>query len=283
MTRKYAQDNVEVYELWAWYKRMVDHFAEPRIPPGWWQFGKFENGFAIPRAARLLYRERADLQRKLVLLLAPFAPYLAHELWEKLGETGNLLREPWPGEGTFFGLGVNIKFPSDFTKAPYSILASGVATLPQRCEMPFSLINARAESIEGVSPAFNEILPGWVLSDNIYAVLRNERKFAIRNKATRSRLDYEVFRPQIVDLILAARETLRKAEGCLPPERANSYTSGGVSIGPVYIDKDIPGLGKNFMKESARVEGLKAYTFYVRLYALKGLHFSLRGQKSQAD
>ena len=185
-------------------------------------------------------------------------------------------QEIWPGEGTFFGLGVNIKFPSDFTKAPYTILASGVATLPQRCEMPFSLINARAESIEGVSPAFNEILPGWVLSDNIYAVLRNERKFAIRNKATRSRLDYEVFRPQIVDLILAARETLRKAEGCLPPERANSYTSGGVSIGAVYIDKDIPGLGKNFMKESARVEGLKAYTFYVRLYALKGLHFSLR-------
>jgi leucyl-tRNA synthetase len=31
-----------------------------------------------------------------VLLLAPFAPYLAHELWEMLGETGNLLRAPWP-------------------------------------------------------------------------------------------------------------------------------------------------------------------------------------------
>jgi leucyl-tRNA synthetase len=38
----------------------------------------------------------ADVQRKLVLLLAPFAPYLAHELWEMLGEKGNLLRAPWP-------------------------------------------------------------------------------------------------------------------------------------------------------------------------------------------
>jgi leucyl-tRNA synthetase len=28
----------------------------------------------------------ADAQRKLVLMLAPFAPYLAHELWEVLGE-----------------------------------------------------------------------------------------------------------------------------------------------------------------------------------------------------
>jgi leucyl-tRNA synthetase len=32
----------------------------------------------------------------LVLLLAPFAPYLAHELWEMLGEKDNLLRAPWP-------------------------------------------------------------------------------------------------------------------------------------------------------------------------------------------
>ena len=39
---------------------------------------------------------RAEVQRNFVLLLAPFAPYLAHELWEVLGEKGNLLRQPWP-------------------------------------------------------------------------------------------------------------------------------------------------------------------------------------------
>jgi leucyl-tRNA synthetase len=38
----------------------------------------------------------AEVQRSLVLLLAPFAPYLAHELWEMLGESGNLLKAPWP-------------------------------------------------------------------------------------------------------------------------------------------------------------------------------------------
>jgi leucyl-tRNA synthetase len=38
----------------------------------------------------------ADTQRKLVLLLAPFAPFLASELWEVLGEKENLLRYPWP-------------------------------------------------------------------------------------------------------------------------------------------------------------------------------------------
>jgi len=38
----------------------------------------------------------AEAKRVLVLLLAPFAPYLAHELWEMLGEKENLLKAAWP-------------------------------------------------------------------------------------------------------------------------------------------------------------------------------------------
>ena len=38
----------------------------------------------------------AEVQRDVALLLAPMAPYLAHELWEMTGETGNLLKAPWP-------------------------------------------------------------------------------------------------------------------------------------------------------------------------------------------
>jgi leucyl-tRNA synthetase len=38
----------------------------------------------------------AEVQRDLALLLAPFAPYLAHELWEMLGQKESLLRAPWP-------------------------------------------------------------------------------------------------------------------------------------------------------------------------------------------
>ena len=38
----------------------------------------------------------ADVQRNIALLLAPMAPYLAHELWEMPGEKSNLLKAPWP-------------------------------------------------------------------------------------------------------------------------------------------------------------------------------------------
>jgi leucyl-tRNA synthetase len=38
----------------------------------------------------------ARLLNPLVLMLAPFAPYLAAELWEQLGNEGAVLRQPWP-------------------------------------------------------------------------------------------------------------------------------------------------------------------------------------------
>jgi leucyl-tRNA synthetase len=52
-----------------------------------------EESIAAGRVPSLLI---ADVQRNIALLLAPMAPYLAHELWEMLGETSNLLKAPWP-------------------------------------------------------------------------------------------------------------------------------------------------------------------------------------------
>lgn len=63
MTVRYAAENTEVYELWAWYRAEVERATDPAIPQGWWAFGKFSNGAQIPKQARMLYRERADLRR----------------------------------------------------------------------------------------------------------------------------------------------------------------------------------------------------------------------------
>src|SRR3954469_204093 len=49
-----------------------------------------DNGEALPLPLV------ADIQRKVVLLLAPFAPFLAAELWQTLGEQDNVLKQPWP-------------------------------------------------------------------------------------------------------------------------------------------------------------------------------------------
>jgi leucyl-tRNA synthetase len=63
------------------------------------------NATAAPKAFR------AEIQRTFVLLLAPFAPYLAHELWESLGEKENLLKARWPKYDAALGKEEEVEIP----------------------------------------------------------------------------------------------------------------------------------------------------------------------------
>lgn len=63
MTQRYAQDNTEIYELWAWYRRMIERFTENAIPDGWWYYGYYDNGEKIAKVQRVQYRQRPDLQQ----------------------------------------------------------------------------------------------------------------------------------------------------------------------------------------------------------------------------
>jgi len=59
---------------------------------------------SVMELINVLYAEEENLSRgamteileKLALLLAPFAPYLAQEIWEELGQEGPAFRQPWP-------------------------------------------------------------------------------------------------------------------------------------------------------------------------------------------
>ena len=62
MTERYARGNMEIHELWSWYRRQVTAATEAGIPKGWWYYGVFDNGVQIPKAVRELYRDRQDLR-----------------------------------------------------------------------------------------------------------------------------------------------------------------------------------------------------------------------------
>jgi hypothetical protein len=66
MTEKYSGDNVEVIEVWNWYKRAIKRYHIESVPSGYWFYGQFSNGVKISKAARTLYRERRDLYGKFV-------------------------------------------------------------------------------------------------------------------------------------------------------------------------------------------------------------------------
>lgn len=163
-------------------------------------------------------------------------------------------QEIWPGEGTFFGLGSSIKFPTDLSGAPFSLFATGITSLPQKIGLPFSLINVPMSPPPGISTAYNEILPGWVLSDNPYTLMRNESKYSQRNKAVKSALELRVLHPGTVETMLRGRRALMAASGK-----------------SIYSEKEISAVGKNFLLEENRIKGIEAYTFYIRIYALRTL------------
>lgn len=164
-------------------------------------------------------------------------------------------QEIWPGEGVFFGLGCDVKYPTNLSDAPYSLIASGVTMLPQRLSMPFSLINPPARSVERLSPSYNEVMPAWMLHSNYYAVARSEAKFRQRDRARRTVFDFTVLRPEIVRLMVRARDELAGVA------RERAY----------YTDADIAGLGKNYLSEPSRIAAIAAYGRHIRLYGLRTL------------
>ncbi len=65
---------------------------------------RFTSGEIAPAVTR-------HVLTRVVLLLAPFAPYVACELWSVLGEKGDLLRTPWPAYDEAFARESEVEFP----------------------------------------------------------------------------------------------------------------------------------------------------------------------------
>jgi hypothetical protein len=166
-------------------------------------------------------------------------------------------QECWPGEGAFFGLGCSIRYPADYSEAPYLTVSMGVTTLPQRVTFPFSLIAVPTEGLgadEGRVPrAYNELVPGWALFANAYGLVRTELKVRDRDRSKRQPTEPKVLRPAIMRQVRCAWERLRAVR---EPKA-------------VYLDDDIPGIGRNVLRESARLKAIDVYGRALTRYALR--------------
>ncbi len=140
------------------------------------------------------------------------------------------------GEGFFIGLGTCIKFPADYTRSPHSILATGLTALPQKVSFPFSLITQPVRRPPGIPEGFNQIFPGWMLYDNLYALVRNAWKHGSRSSAVHTPVD-----------------TGPLSEGVL------AFTSDALERLKVCSCDEMPGIGRNFMTEESRIKGMQAY------------------------
>jgi hypothetical protein len=179
-----------------------------------------------------------------------------------------------PGEGVFFGLSSSIKFPADFSDAPYSLFATGVVAAPQSLAFHFSLI-APGKSPE--HPGVNEIQPGWMWSDNAYALIRNAYKYADRNRAQFHPVgvdipaDSPLGGPFLASDLFSARVAGRVSAALKRLEAVSSETAG------IVTRERLPGLGANYAHAERLERSRAAYANFLAFVSLREALFDFAG------
>ncbi|MDX2177249.1 MAG: DUF4954 family protein [Candidatus Sumerlaeia bacterium] len=181
-------------------------------------------------------------------------------------------QEHFAGEGVFYGLGCDIKFPFNTMDAPYTIFATGVVCQPQKFDFPFSLVNIPEHSGPAVPRGLNEAFPGWQVRNNLYGLLRNQEKFQTRNSAEREVVETRVFRKEFR---AGAERALAALRGAAKQDAAGVLPSGE----RWFTEDQVPGLGKNYVREPQVRAGILHYEFLLRLIA----YFELAGSGKAAQ
>jgi carbonic anhydrase/acetyltransferase-like protein (isoleucine patch superfamily) len=164
-------------------------------------------------------------------------------------------QEAFPGEGCFFGLSCALKFPVHLHRAPYSLFAAGVEVPPMRLELPFSLVLPPKPGGSGRAAGLNQIEPAWVLSENLYTLVRSELKFAQRLKSRREPFDSSWLREDTVRLMDQARAKLM----ALPRDEA------------WLVAREWPGLGEGVLSRSSVQKAIFLYQRFGDIYALESV------------
>jgi leucyl-tRNA synthetase len=90
-----------------------------------------------------------DVLEKLALMLAPFAPYLAQEIWDELGHAGPVFRHPWP------------PFDPELAKPEEAEIVVQVnGKLRSRVYAPFGTSKAELESLALADPKVQQSIAG---------------------------------------------------------------------------------------------------------------------------
>ncbi len=155
------------------------------------------------------------------------------------------------GEGVFFGLATAVKFPANYAQSPYSVIATGLITGPQRVSFPFSLLSILDDAPADAPSGYNRLIPGWMFSHNLFAILRDERKFASRLGV--STQETSALSDEIIGHV---RSALDRLEAVTEPVEW-------------YDEGRIEGVGKNVLLEVDRKRGISAYRDLIAYYELR--------------
>jgi leucyl-tRNA synthetase len=106
----------------------------------------------------------AEQLRSLVLMLAPFAPFLAAELWAELGERGDVLRQPWPVSDAALAKEDEIEIPVQVNGKLRAVIRVAAEVSREEIEAA-ALADAKViEWLAGKTPVKIIVVPGKLLN-----------------------------------------------------------------------------------------------------------------------
>jgi leucyl-tRNA synthetase len=116
--------------------------------------------YAFETAAAMPAGERATLLREAVetvlLLLGPFSPHVTEELWEHLGHTESLFKQPWPAAD-----------PAALTRQDVTVVLQVDGKVRSRLTLE---IDATEERVQGLALADDKVQP-WLQGRHIERVV----------------------------------------------------------------------------------------------------------------
>ncbi|MGH7915664.1 MAG: leucine--tRNA ligase, partial [Candidatus Binataceae bacterium] len=105
-----------------------------------------------------------ELLRSLVLLLAPFAPFLAAELWEDLGEQGAVLRAPWPKSDAELAKEDELEIPVQFNGKLVTVIRMPADAGRDQMESAALSDEKVSARLNGKKPAKIIVVPGKLVN-----------------------------------------------------------------------------------------------------------------------
>ena len=105
-----------------------------------------------------------SVMRDFFVLLAPFAPHIAEELWHAIGETTTICDAQWPKHNEAYLVESTVKYPVSINGKPRFTLEVPAATTKQDLEQLALTHESAARWIEGKTPKKIIVVPGKIIN-----------------------------------------------------------------------------------------------------------------------
>ena len=99
-----------------------------------------------------------------IILLSPYAPHLAEEIWHKLGHTGSVTAQPWPEFEESYLIESTVEYPVSFNgKTRYKLKVAATMT-PADIEREVLAHELSQKYLEGKNPRKIIVVPGRIVN-----------------------------------------------------------------------------------------------------------------------